>query len=164
MSEEFTCEECETEFASKFNFDRHMQRYHAEDADDEDSEEEEETEEEENDAWSQMISKVYHEMIQKETHGELSADEILESKEQSKEIINKLLDEVSYVTGTTQRLEEDELYQNLKKSKEKMEEDENYTTEEALAVAWKNRKPSIQQLLYDKKNLLEDELENVEDE
>ncbi len=162
--EDFMCEECEADFSSKFNLERHMKNCHDKDGDESNEEDEEEGEEEEEDSvWRCMLTIVYGELISKKVHGHLTADDILESKKHTKEILDKLRIEMEYVIENAKGLEEDKLYQNFEKSKKKLEDDENYTTDEACNIAWKNRKLSMQELLHDNKDLLENELEGLEE-
>ncbi|MCP4459131.1 MAG: hypothetical protein GY816_14075, partial [Cytophagales bacterium] len=157
----YKCAYCNEEFTNKWNKKRHVECFHSKEASDDDSDVEEEDgdseEEVEDGPWSRLLHVIYAN-ITKDWDDELTAEDVLESKPMIKEILAELRHEVEYITNIAGALEDDELYLNLVKSKEKLEEDENYTPEEANIMAWKNRRLSLQKVLENNINVLHEVL------
>ncbi|MCP4457224.1 MAG: hypothetical protein GY816_04235 [Cytophagales bacterium] len=183
MADKLECMYCTADFVNKSNMDRHMRRFHSneessdgleddmeedddcedDDCEDDDCEDEVEDDmENEEDPWPRLLRVVYDDVIQKDGNDATTAKSILASRSETKKILAGLRHEVKYITNMAMALENDELYQNLKRSKEKMERNENYTAEEAMIVAWKNRSPSIKAILEDNINLLYEALGECE--
>ncbi|MCP4495046.1 MAG: hypothetical protein GY820_48265 [Gammaproteobacteria bacterium] len=118
------CSFCSQEFGSVYNRDRHEDRVHHKVDDEEEEEGKSEESEQENDGWGPLIGVVYDRVITEEHKG-MSADEILNSKPIVRAILVELREELHHISSSCENLENNDLYNNWKNSKEKFVDDEN---------------------------------------
>ncbi|MCP4492668.1 MAG: hypothetical protein GY820_35970 [Gammaproteobacteria bacterium] len=93
----------------------------------------------------------------------MTAKQILKSK--MGKILEQLKAEVGYVKPTGDALENDETWEKLMKTKEKLMDEEDYSDDEAINGAFKNREEVLVKVVNKCRDLLEDIVqENIDDD
>ncbi len=134
-----------------------------------DAEEEQEEAEEEEDTedtiWREILERVYAKM---DFADDQTADEVLTTKKYRKEVLLALRGETEAIARLGNFLQnESDVYEKLRKTKDKLMDEEEYEEEEATLAAWKNRKHLLMEILEEHKDVLAEHLNNddeMEDE
>ncbi|MCP4063442.1 MAG: hypothetical protein GY740_09310, partial [Gammaproteobacteria bacterium] len=124
----------------------------------EEAEEEEEQQGTEGAIWQEILERVYEKM---DFAGNQTADEVLATKKYRKEVISALREETEAIARLGNFLQnESDVYEKLRKTKDKLMAEEDYEEEEATLAAWKNRKHLLTEILEEHKDVLAEHLDN----
>ncbi|MCP4118616.1 MAG: hypothetical protein GY737_25135 [Desulfobacteraceae bacterium] len=140
------------------------------DSSDEEEEEEQEQQDDtaaedgdESSIWAELLERVYESMSFPEQGA--TADDVLSSKRYHKQILSELRDETEKIVRLGEFLQnQSEVYEKLRKTKDKLIDEEDYEMDEAIIAAWKNRKHLLSDILEEHKDVLQEHLTPDEDE
>ncbi len=172
---QYTCEECDKEFARKFTLDRHMAKMHGEEEEEEEDAEMESSGEDEggsddesesdegNDHWPAILTNVFARSISDEDKGQ-TATQILGSPGLVTQILQELHDEIEYIVAACETIDDSDIIKSVRKTMSKMKKEYDYTPSEASDAAWKARRKVLVNLLVDNVGVLKKFLEGGDDD
>ena len=159
-----TCNFCSKEFSTSSNKLRHVKYFHSgphvsteqpEDEDDGGAQYYDESVK----IWNMILKRVYNTRYPNPEAVKIKAEELLASKNEVKAILAVLQKEITDLLQAAEYLENDcEIYKRLKKTLEKLKDEEGYSKVEAEIRTFKNRRYMLQSLLNDHVDVLKQHL------
>lgn len=165
----YTCDFCSKEFSTSSNKLRHVKYFHStEDVSSEQSEGEsddiEHNDDENVEIWNMILKRVYNRRYPNPDKIDITAEELLGSKNEVKAIIAVLQNEISDVLEIAQYLENDcGIYRRVQKTLAKLKDEEDYSEKEAQIMAFKNRRYLLHSVLHDHIDVLKQHLDENKD-